>query len=65
MLQQLKTECLGKLAAITKSPQYPNLLKQLVIQGLIKIQEQTVEIQCRVEDRQILQRVVSKSCQYG
>jgi hypothetical protein len=34
-------------------------LKQLIVQGLIKIEESVVEIQCRAEDKSKVNAVVS------
>ena len=57
-MQQLKTEALAKLAAFTKSAEYPALLKNLIVQGLIKIEEPEVQIQARAEDKALVARVV-------
>ena len=46
------------MATIAKSANYPVLLKQLIIQGLIKIEEQEVEVQCRAEDKDIVSKVL-------
>ena len=54
----LKQECAAKLAKAAQGKNYTNLLKQLIIQGLIKIEEDTVEIQCRQEDTSKVQQVV-------
>jgi len=51
MLNQLKAESLVKLAAFTKTPAYNTLLHGLIVQGLLKIQEQNVEIRCLETDR--------------
>ena len=39
-------------------PQYPTLLRQLIVQGLIKIEEPVVELQVRAEDKNIVSKVV-------
>lgn len=57
--QQLKKEATDRLAAICKGPEYPNFLRQLIVQGLIKIEEKTVEIQARTEDKLLVSQVVS------
>ena len=46
------------MANIAKSANYSVLLKQLIIQGLIKIEEQEVEVQCRAEDKDIVSKVL-------
>jgi len=61
LLEQLKTECTAKLANFTSTQQYANLLKQLIIQGLIKIEEPIVEIQGRQEDKAAIQRILPEA----
>lgn len=51
LLEQLKQEALARLAQVCKSPEYPAILKKLIVQGLIKIEEPVVEIACRPEDK--------------
>jgi V-type H+-transporting ATPase subunit E len=58
LLEQLKTECLGKLGSVSTAATYPQLMQSLIMQGLIKIEEQTVEIQCRSEDKAIVTKVL-------
>ncbi len=48
--QGLKKECSGRLSTISQSASYSALLRSLIVQGLIKIQEAKVDIQCRAED---------------
>jgi vacuolar-type H+-ATPase subunit E/Vma4 len=50
---------LEQLAAFCKGPEYPAYLKKLIVQGLIKIEEQVVEIQARAEDKAIVSKIVS------
>lgn len=54
----LKQECATKLTKASQGKNYASLVKQLIIQGLIKIEEDTVEIQCRQEDASKVQQVV-------
>lgn len=49
------------MAAFCKGPEYPNYLKKLIVQGLIKIEETTVEIQSRAEDKAIVARVLPEA----
>lgn len=58
LLEQLKRECVQQLATISQGAKYEKLLKDLIVQGLIKIQEETVEIQCRPEDVSRVQKLV-------
>lgn len=59
MLKALKKEAIEKLATFCKGQDYPAFVRQLIVQGLIKIEEQEVEVQCRPEDRSIVSKVVS------
>lgn len=61
LLEQLKRESIEKLAAFCKGPEYPNYVKKLIVQGLIKIEETTVEIQSRAEDKAIVARVLPEA----
>lgn len=56
--QALKKESVEKLAVFCKGADYPAFVRQLIVQGLIKIEEQVVEIQCRPEDKAIVARLV-------
>eukprot|EP00595_Chromulina_sp_UTEXLB2642_P001855 CAMPEP_0196763978 /NCGR_PEP_ID=MMETSP1095-20130614/5155_1 /TAXON_ID=96789 ORGANISM="Chromulina nebulosa, Strain UTEXLB2642" /NCGR_SAMPLE_ID=MMETSP1095 /ASSEMBLY_ACC=CAM_ASM_000446 /LENGTH=223 /DNA_ID=CAMNT_0042118407 /DNA_START=43 /DNA_END=714 /DNA_ORIENTATION=- len=58
LLEQLKKEVIEKLASFSKTPQYPEYIKKLIVQGLIKIEEQVVEISARAEDKAIVQKVL-------
>lgn len=57
-MKQLKRNVLEKLAAYAKGAEYSSLLQKLIVQGLIKIEEQVVEIIARAEDKPIILRVV-------
>lgn len=61
LLQRLLSNCKEKLRKVTSSPDYDKLLKNLIVQGLMKIEEQTVEVQCRAEDRAIVTRVIQEA----
>mmetsp|Transcript_18573 Transcript_18573/g.26055 ORF Transcript_18573/g.26055 Transcript_18573/m.26055 type:complete len:248 (-) Transcript_18573:223-966(-) len=51
----LKTTVLSELANVSKNPQYSQLILYLLIQGLINIIEEEVTVQCRKEDRAIVE----------
>lgn len=59
LLEQLKKESLEKLSKYCQGAEYPEFLRKLIVQGLIKIQESTVVIQVRAEDKALVTRVVS------
>lgn len=56
LLEILKQETLQQLANFCKSPEYSNFIRKLILQGLVKIEEQTVELQVRAEDRAICEK---------
>jgi V-type H+-transporting ATPase subunit E len=58
MLNQLKAEALVKLSAFTKTPAYTTLLHGLLVQGLLKIQEQNVEIKCLDSDKAAVTKIL-------
>lgn len=61
MLERLKSEAAERLAGFATTPQYPTFLKKLIIQGLIKIEEQAVEVQCRAEDTAVVTRILPEA----
>lgn len=61
LLGSASSGALDKLGAITKKPEYANLLKELLLQGLIKINEQNVQVLARAEDKAVLARVLSEA----
>lgn len=63
LTQTLKKETLEELGAFCKSPEYPAFVRKIIVQGLIKIEEDTVEIHCRAEDRNLVAKVV-RACYF-
>lgn len=58
LLQQLIETAKASVAAVTSTPAYPELLKKLIVQGLIKIEEAEVTIVCRAADVTLVQSVL-------
>jgi len=58
VMKQLKLDVLEKLADVSKNPQYPELIKFLIIQGLMTIAETQVFLKCRKEDLNIVKNQV-------
>ena len=59
LLEDLKRECSQQLAQVSSNASsYASLLKNLIIQGLIKIEEQEVEVQCRPEDKAVVSKLL-------
>ena len=60
---ELKREVIGELASVSKSPQYKDLIRYLITQGLMTILEHEVTLQCRQEDLSIVQAELPKGLQ--
>lgn len=58
LLQQLISEATTKCVAVANGANYPQLLQKLIVQGLIKIEENTVEIYCRTKDVPIVTKIL-------
>jgi V-type H+-transporting ATPase subunit E len=60
LVQKVKKAAVQKLAshATANQASYAELLKKLVVQGLIKLNESRVEVQCREVDVRIVQKVL-------
>mmetsp|Transcript_22342 Transcript_22342/g.37378 ORF Transcript_22342/g.37378 Transcript_22342/m.37378 type:complete len:222 (-) Transcript_22342:215-880(-) len=58
LLEELKESTLKELESFCKTPQYKDFLKAIIVQGLIKIEEDEVEIYVREEDRTLVQSVL-------
>mmetsp|Transcript_21053 Transcript_21053/g.32127 ORF Transcript_21053/g.32127 Transcript_21053/m.32127 type:complete len:223 (+) Transcript_21053:388-1056(+) len=63
LLQTLIAEAGSKCANVTKGGDYADLLKKLIVQGLIKIEENKVEIFCRGEDVKTVEKILPKAIQ--
>ena len=50
LLQQLLAEAGEKCAMVARGTNYPQLLQKLIVQGLIKIEENNVTVYCRADD---------------
>ena len=61
LLETLKHDCAQKLTSVSRGSNYVQLLKQLIVQGLIKIEESTVVIQCRQEDHAKVSQVLPEA----
>mmetsp|Transcript_60326 Transcript_60326/g.148033 ORF Transcript_60326/g.148033 Transcript_60326/m.148033 type:complete len:222 (+) Transcript_60326:94-759(+) len=58
LLKTLVSEAGAKCAVVTKGQNYPQLLQKLIVQGLIKIEENTVVIFCRGEDVATVKKIL-------
>jgi len=58
-IQKVLEEAHKNLIKVCKSPQYKDLLKKLIVQGLIKIDEEKVTVVCRQEDLGLVESVLA------
>ena len=63
LLQTLLSEAGAKCAVVTRGQNYPQLLQKLIVQGLIKIEENEVTIFCRGEDVNTVQTILPAAVQ--
>ena len=61
LLDELKKGSLQKLAKFCKESGYESFVKQLIIEGIIKIEEAEVEVQCRASDEATVKKVLSSA----
>ena len=61
LLNDLHKTSLEKLAAFTKGKDYPALLKKLIVEGLIKIEESAVEVIVRPEDKATVSKLLPEA----
>jgi len=61
-IDSIKGVAQKKLQAISQNPaQYQQILRDLIIQGLLKLQESQVSVICRKEDASLAKKVVSEA----
>jgi V-type H+-transporting ATPase subunit E len=63
LLQTLLSEATSKCAVVARGGNYPALLQKLIVQGLIKIEENEVEVNCRSEDVAIVTKILPAAVQ--
>ncbi len=62
-MKELRTTVVEKLVGIEKHKSYPDLIVNLIVQGLIIVQEERVVIRCRKEDEAIVSSVLTKAAE--
>ena len=63
LLKTLVSEAGAKCAVVTRGANYPQLLQKLIVQGLIKIEENDVTIFCRAEDINTVKKILPAAVQ--
>lgn len=61
LLQELLAQATNEITTVSKGAQYPTLLKALIVQSMIKIEEDKITVICREEDIGAVKSVVSVS----
>jgi len=59
LLNQLLADAATKLGVVARGQNYPHLLQKLIVQGLIKIEENTVIVYCRIDDKPVVEKVLA------
>ena len=63
LLQTLLSEAGAKCAVVARGQNYPQLLQKLIVQGLIKIEENEVTVFCRGEDVAVVNKILKAAVQ--
>jgi len=61
LLQTLLSESGAKCAVVARGQNYPQLLQKLIVQGLIKIEENEVKVFCRQADVATVKKILSEA----
>ena len=61
LLQELLAQATKEITTVSKGAQYPTLLKALIVQSMIKIEEDKITVICREADVAAVKSVVSVS----
>jgi len=63
LLKTLLSEAGAKCAVVARGQNYPQLLQKLIVQGLIKIEENEVTVFCRSEDVGTVKKILPAAIQ--
>jgi len=58
IMKKLKEEVLQKLSEISQNSKYPELIRFLIVQGLMTLSENKVVLQCRSEDAALVKKEI-------
>eukprot|EP00904_Undaria_pinnatifida_P010264 jgi/Undpi1/6368/HiC_scaffold_20.g08849.m1 len=61
LLQELLAQATKEITTVSKGAQYPTLLKALIVQSMIKIEEDKITVICREADVAAVKSVVSEA----
>ncbi len=60
-MNELKRTVIERLSGIEKNPGYEKLLINLIVQGLVRLQEERVQIRCRKVDEPIVSKILQEA----
>lgn len=58
LVETVKANVIKKLNKIEQNPSYPQLLVNLIVEGLLSVQEEQIQIRCRKVDEPIVQKIL-------
>lgn len=62
LMQDLVRSAMTEIAAVAQSGEYPRIVKDLIVQGAIKMRDETtVEVVCRAEDANIVKNALREA----
>jgi len=64
IIKKLRDEVVEKLADVSRNSRYPDLLKYLIVQGLMTIAENKVILQCRSEDISVVKAQIPAAIKF-
>jgi len=60
-MKALKDEVTHKLEEVSSSPKYRDLLRLLIVQGCLALQEKTVTVKCRAVDQKLVEPLLAEA----
>lgn len=61
LVETVRETVIHKLANIEQNPQYAELMTNLIVQGLIAVQEETCSVRCRKIDEPIVKKILARA----
>jgi V-type H+-transporting ATPase subunit E len=63
-MKQLKAAVTARLSEVAKNPKYKELLRFLLVQGIMTMQEENIIVQCRKEDENLVKPILGEAVEY-
>eukprot|EP00619_Florenciella_sp_RCC1007_P002961 CAMPEP_0205922142 /NCGR_PEP_ID=MMETSP1325-20131115/13995_1 /ASSEMBLY_ACC=CAM_ASM_000708 /TAXON_ID=236786 /ORGANISM="Florenciella sp., Strain RCC1007" /LENGTH=226 /DNA_ID=CAMNT_0053290109 /DNA_START=82 /DNA_END=762 /DNA_ORIENTATION=- len=61
LVNDLMATAMAQINTIPSTPQYPSIVKDLLVQAFIKIEESDLEVCCRADDAAVIQQAIGKA----